>query len=149
MQRKNDLIGIYVGGHEFSTQGPIFSGLQLPLLERIVIRTVIYILSVSFFSSLPLFVPFLSSLPYTRPIRLCLHLRLSTPSGGPWWDLNWSDLAAFLALPIFRHPQAIELCTDKTPGIPPLDEMISSFKRNSYLKGLLATGELVIKESVL
>ena len=137
---------MYVVGSEYSTQGPIFSGLQLPLLEQIIVQANVYTPYYKcHLSSLPLLVPFFSSIPSTRFFRLLFRLRLShSPGSQP--GLDWSAVAAFLALPVFRYPQ-IELCIHKPSGSPPLAGVVSSFEQNSDLKRLVETGKLVLKYS--
>ena len=90
-----------------------------------------------YLSSLPLLVPFFFSIPRIHPISLCLRLDfLARPL-----DFDWSDAAAFLVLPVFRHPIEVRVTT----GTASLSEIVSSFTQHSDLKRLYETGKLAIQ----
>jgi hypothetical protein len=56
--------------------------------------------------------------------------------------LDWSDVAAFVTLPFFRHP--IEIYVRILLRGSEAD-VVASFVRNSVLKKLIENGNLVIK----
>jgi hypothetical protein len=126
---------------EYSTL-PIFPGLQFPLLERIIIYAPLIVTHLGYYiSSLPLLTPLLFSISSPRPsaIRLYLRLGFHILSGVELIGLDWSDLATFLVLPVFRHPIECVL----TLGSASHADVVSSFEQNSDLKRLHETGKLV------
>ena len=74
------------------------------------------------------------------PIGLSLHLRflfLGNPTGS-----DWTDIAAVLVLPVFRHP--IKLYLGQIHNHDLLDHAVSSCEQNPDIKRLLEDGHLVI-----
>jgi hypothetical protein len=123
----------------------VFPSLRLPFLKRIIVKSPITLAYGEYYSSLPFLAPFLVSIPSISPvsdIRLCLHLRFGDLTSLPGLrGLDWSDVATFLVLPVFRHP--IELYISRK--LFKADVFVSSFEHNSDIKRLLESGKLIIR----
>lgn len=92
--------------------------------------------------SLKIFLTSIESTSSLSSIRLTLHFQLHFRTFVQ--DLDWSDVAAVLVLPIFRHP--IELHISRISACPSRSvvDAVSSCEQNSTIKGLLKDGKLAI-----
>ena len=137
-------------GHSYRNS---FQKLRLPLLDHIVFRTFLYVkhFGTDFkFPSLPSLLPFLGSIPSISsqpPVRLTLHFRFRVFVGNiSIRGLVWSDVAALLVLPLFRHPIELHVSREdpRTPLSGLLAGLVSSLKRHSDMEKLLREGKLVV-----
>jgi hypothetical protein len=108
----------------------------LPLLERLIIRSFFELHCTDYLTALRLYAPFLVSISSMRPISLCIHLIFDIRARPV---LDWSEVAALLLLPVFRHPVRICLSAHL------LSTFVSSLRGNSDLERLHETGKLVIQ----
>jgi hypothetical protein len=90
--------------------------------------------------------------PPGTTIRLSLHIQFHIViSSGLLLDLDWSDVAAFLVLPVFHHPillyaSAINRHDIRREGSTFFPDIVFSFRRDSDIAGLLESGKLLIIE---
>ena len=133
----------------YEDQDPLYPDflpeLRLPLLDHIIILDVKPV-RVNLRPLPPHPLPiFLRSIRSTSSVRLTLHLQLSFEIGSPSLLLvDWSDIAAVLVLPLFRHPIRLhvsQLTTRKRLGSLLVD-LVPSFERHSEMKKLLEEGKL-------
>ena len=117
--------------------------LRFPLLEHVIVRSpVIFRHSKMPLSSLPFLAPFFVSNSSISAIYLSLHTEFKNIGRDP----DFSNIAAFLCLPVFRHPIVLFISTNvEHPGA--LLAHLHQLKQNSDLRRLLENGKLVIAKN--